>query len=232
MKLWPVMWFAIAGFGCESVKSNDLKTSGLYAELEADAPGAGRLNVKATLTLGPGSLTYLELTPTDALTATVGETARAMSRKAAFGTTWYEAGFDGDAGGTQVRVSLARQADISAPESAVTLPAPLEFRSPLANTPFPRSAGVTLTWNGAGEADPLHLTARGSCIEPIDLELTFDTGTQTLAPFVASSSNETNTCSVSITLVRRRVGTVDSAYGKGGVFRATVSRALVISSTP
>ena len=232
MKRWSIMWFAIVGLGCESVKSNDLKTSGLYAQLEADAPGAGRLNVKATLTLGQGSLTYLELAPTDALTATVGETARAMSRKAAFGTTWYEAGFDGDAAGTPVRVALTRAADTSASDSVVTLPAPLEFSSPLANTPFPRSGGVTVMWDGSGEADPLHLTARGSCIQPVDLDLTGDTGTQTLAPFVASSSNETNTCSVSVTLVRRRVGTVDPAYGKGGVFRATVSRALLISSTP
>ena len=232
MKLWPVMWFAIVGWGCESVKSEDLETSGLYALLEADAPGAGKLNVKATLTLGQGSLTYLELTPSDALTATVGETARAMSRKAAFGTTWYEASFDGDAAGTPVRVALSRAADTSAPESVVTLPAPLEFSSPLANTPFPRSGGVIVTWDGSGEADPLHLTARGSCIAPVDLDLTGDTGTQTLMPFVASSSNETNTCSVAVTLVRRRVGTVDNAYGKGGVFRATVSRALLISSTP
>ncbi|MDP3153675.1 MAG: hypothetical protein Q8N23_13435 [Archangium sp.] len=232
MKLWPLMWCAMVGLGCESVKSEDLETSGLYALLEADAPGAGKLNVKATLTLGQGSLTYLELTPTDALTATVGETARAMSRKAAFGTTWYEAGFEGGAAGTPVRVSLVRSADTSAPESVVTLPAPLEFSSPPANSPFPRSAGVTVTWGGSGEADPLHLTARGSCIAPVELDLTGDTGTQMLAPFVASSSNETSTCTVSVTLVRRRVGTVDPAYGKGGVFKATVSRALLISSTP
>ncbi len=232
MKLWPMMWCAVVGLACESVKSEDLKTSGLYAQLEADAPGDGKLNVKATLTLGQGSLTYLALTPTDVLTATVGETARAMSRKAAFGTTWYEAGFDGDAAGTPVRVSLARSADTSAPESVVTLPAPFEFSSPPANAPFARSAGVTVTWDGSGGADPLQLTARGACIQPVELDLAGDTGTQTLMPFVASSSNETNTCSVSLTLVRRRVGTVDPAYGKGGVFRATVSRALLISSTP
>ena len=232
MKLWPLVWMALPILGCESVKSNDLKTSGLYAELEADAPGGGRLNVKATFTLGPGSLTYLEFTPSDSLTATVGKTTRAMSRKAAFGTTWYEAGFETDAAGAPVRVALAREADTSARESSVTLPASLEFSSPQAEARFPRSAGVSVTWTGAGEADLLQLTARGSCIQPVELELTEDTGTQTLAPFVASTSNESNTCSVELTLVRRRLGTVDPAYGKGGVFRATVSRARVISSTP
>lgn len=232
MKLWPVLSIAVVGLGCESVKSNDLKTSGLYAELEVDAPGTGKVNVKATLKLGQGSLTYLDLTPTDSLTAAVGATTRAMSRESAFGTTWYQAGFDGDAAGTSVRVSLTRQADTSAPESVVTMPAPFSFRSPVVNAPFPRSGGVTVMWDGSGEADAMKLTARGSCIQPVELQVTGDTGTQVIAPFVVSSGNDTSTCSVSITLVRSRLGTVDPAYGKGGVFKATVSRALVISSTP
>ena len=222
----------LAGCTCESVKSNDIKTSGLYALLEANAPGSGKVEVKATLTLGQGSLTYLELAAGDALTATVGPTARAMSRTSAFGATWYQASFDGDAADTTVKVALLREADTSAPESVVTLPAPFAFTAPVANTPFPRGGGITLSWSGAGQADPLHVSARGACITSVDTDLSGDSGTHTLVPFVAASGAAADTCDVAIALVRTRVGHVDPAYGKGGAFKATVQRSLTVRSTP
>ncbi len=222
-------WSACA---CETVKSTDIKTSGLYAELEADAPGSGRVNVKATLRLGAGSLTFLELTPGESLVATVGSTNRAMSRQSVFGTTWYEASFDGDGEGTAVKVSLARVADSSAPESVATLPAAFVFSAPTANTTVPRSGSLIVSWTGSGAADPMHLSAKGACIQPVDAEVTGASGTHTFAPFTVAGGNETNTCNVVITLVRTRIGMVDPAYGKGGAFKATVTRTLNLSSTP
>lgn len=223
---------SVAGCTCESVKSNDLKTSGLYALLEASAPGTGRVEVKATLTLGPGSLTYADLAPGDTLVATLGSAARAMSRTSAFGATFYEAGFDGDAAGTPLKIALTREKDTSAPESMVTLPAPFTLVSPSANTSFSRATGLSVSWSGSGEADPMRISARGACITPVDTELTADSGTHTLAPFVAASGAPSDQCDVSIALVRTRLGVVDPAYGKGGVFRATVSRSVTVRSTP
>lgn len=223
---------SVTGCTCESVKSSDLKTSGLYALLEASAPGTGRVEVKATLTLGPGSLTYADLAAGDELTATLGSTARVMSRTSAFGATFYEAGFDGDAADTPLRISLSRMSDTSAPESAVTLPAPLAFVSPGASAVFSRATGLTVSWSGAGQGDPMRLSARGACITPVDTELSADSGTHTLSPFIAASGAPSDSCDVSIALVRTRLGRVDPAYGKGGVFRATVSRSVTVRSTP
>ena len=235
MKLRTAVSLACLSFAsctCESVKSNDIKTSGLYALLEANAPGTGQVDLKATLTLGQGSLTYLELAAGDALTATVGPTTRAMSRKAAFGATWYEAAFDGDAAETSLQIALTRQNDASAPESVVTLPAPFTFTAPMANASFPRSGAITLTWSGGGQADPMHVSARGACITSVDTDLSADSGTHTLAPFVAASGTPSDSCDVAIALVRTRLGRVDPAYGKGGVFKATVQRSLTVRSTP
>ena len=225
---------ALSGSSCETVQSTDIKTSSLYAELEADAPGTGRVNVKATLRLGPGSLTFLELTPGELLTATVGPTNRAMSRQAVLGTTSYEAGFDGDGDGegTPVKVSLSRVSDTSAPESVATLPAAFVFTAPTANTTVPRTGGLIVSWSGTGPADPMHISARGSCIQPVDAEATGASGTHTFAAFKIATGNETNTCNLVITLVRTRIGVVDPAYGKGGVFKASVTRTLNLSSTP
>ena len=229
MKLWLVM--LLAASACGSVRSQDLKTAEVYAQLEANAPGNGRIDTRATLMLGPGSLTFLELAPDDVLTATVGQTTRAMSRKSAFGTTWYEAGFD-DAPGTSVSISLSRPSDTSAPESVVTMPAPFEFTAPTANTTVPRAGGLILMWSGSGQPEPLRASVRGSCIQPVDTELARDSGSHTFAAFTAVSGAESSDCDVVITLVRTKTGTVDRAYGKGGVFKATVSRTLTLTSTP
>jgi hypothetical protein len=66
----------------------------------------------------------------------------------------------------------------------------------------------------------------------VDAPLSSDTGTHSFVPFVGSSGNEGKACPVVITLVRTRSGTVDPAYGKGGAFKATVTRTLTINSTP
>ena len=235
MKLTRVVLVAVTlslgGCGCETVKSADIKTSGLYADLKADAAGDGQVKVKATLTLGSGSLTFLELSPGDTFTATVGPTSRALSRQSLLGSTWYEASFDGDAANTAVKIALLRGADTSAPESAVTLPAPFTFTQPVTGQAFSRSAGVTVNWSSAGP-DLLRLGAKGSCVQSVDVELPSDTGTHSFPAFVPASGSETKTCDVAITLVRVRTGSVDPAYGKGGAFEATVTRSVTISSKP
>lgn len=223
---------SLSGCSCETVMSKDVRTSGLYANLTADAPGDGQVFVKATLALGAGSLTSLELSEGDALLATVGSTARAMSRRSLFNATWYEASFDGDAAGTLVKVSFSRQIDTSAPESVIHLPTPFTFTAPTAGQSFPRTAGLTVTWSNSGQGDPLRLRANGTCIQSVDLELTTDPGSQALVAFQPSSGNEAKSCEVSLKMVRRRTGGVDPAYGKGGTFEATATRTLTITSTP
>jgi hypothetical protein len=225
-------WVVLVFVACQSVQSKDLETSGLYAKLEADAPGTGQVNVRATLSTGQGSVTSFELVAPDALTASVGSTARAMTRHSMLGSIWYDASFDGDAAGTTVKVSLSRPSRTSAPESVVTLPTPFSITGPNPNDVFPRGGGVTLTWNVSGDADPLRVTARGACIQPVDVELTRDEGTHTFARFTPSVGNKSETCVVDLTLVRTRAGVVDRAYGKGGSFTATVTRSMHITSTP
>jgi hypothetical protein len=112
------------------------------------------------------------------------------------------------------------------------MPMRLSFTAPVANTSFPRSAGLSLSWSGSGQGDPLHVSARGACITSVDTDLSGDSGTHALAPFTAASGASANTCDVAIALVRTRLGHVDPAYGKGGAFKATVQRSITVRSTP
>ncbi len=225
---------SLAGCTCETVDSGDIKTSGLYADLEADATGNGRTSLKATLTLGPGSLTYLRLEEGETLVATSGTTSKTMSRTSLFGATWYETEIAADAADTPFTIALTRVSDTSAPASTVTLPAPFTILAPTANQVVSRAGGpLALTWQAAGSTDELRLGASGPCIESVpEAALTGDSGSHQLAAFQAKENEAATTCNVTLTLRRVRRGTVDPAYGKGGAFTARVMRQVTVSSTP
>lgn len=225
---------AMAGCTCETVKSQDIKTSGLYADLDATATGDNKTKVKATLTLGQGSLTFLELSSGDVLTASTGTTSKTMSRTSLFGSTWYEAELGGDTANMDVKVSLSRAADASAPNSVVTLPAPFSISTPTPNQKFSRAAApIFVSWQGAGQPDELRLGASGSCIDSIsEAALSADNGQHTLPALKAKAGEEAKSCAVVITMRRVRKGQVDPAYGKGGSFEAKVERSVTITSDP
>lgn len=228
-----VATFAVTlwGCSCETVDSSGVKTSGLYADLEAEATGDGRTRLKASLKLGQGSLTFLELAEGDTLIASSGGTDRTMSRTSLFGATWYQADFSGDAADTAFNIALQRTADTSAPSSTVTLPPP--FTVAAASTEASRSGGLLrVTWQPTGTGNGPRLSASGSCIESLSEIALDDTGVVDLPPFRARQDENNTTCPVTITLERRREGSVDPAYGKGGAFVAKVSRKLTVSSTP
>ncbi|MFZ5440562.1 MAG: hypothetical protein ACOZQL_11175 [Myxococcota bacterium] len=226
---------SLGGCTCETVNSSDIKTSGLYADLEVTADGTGRSAAKATLTLGAGSLTFLELASGDSLTVRSGTDSKAMSRRSLLGSTWYEAELTGEEANKAFTVSLTRANDTSAPSSSVTLPAPFSLTAPMASQTFSRagSGQVVVAWAPSGLADAMHVAASGSCIESIpDADLNADQGQYTLPAFRARQGEDSTTCSVVITVTRTRKGSVDPAYGKGGDFTATVKRTVTISSAP
>lgn len=221
------------GCSCETVDSGDIKTSGLYADLEAEATGNGRTQLKASLTLGQGSLTYLRLAEGETLVASSGATSKTMSRTTLFGATWYEAELATDAADAPFTIALTRVADTSAPSSTVTLPRPFTLTAPAANQVVSRAGGpLQVTWQVAGSGDELRLSASGPCINSVS-ELTLsDSGAHQLPAFSARTDEAATTCNVVVKLARLRHGTVDPAYGKGGDFVARVTRQVAISSTP
>jgi hypothetical protein len=143
------------------------------------------------------------------------------------------ADFTADAADTAFSIALQRTSDTSAPSSTVTLPAPFSFVAPAASTQVPRSgSGLRVTWQLASSGDGMRISASGSCIESVSEVTIADSGAHDFAAFRARQDENNTTCPVTITLERRREGTVDPAYGKGGAFVAKVSRKLTVSSMP
>lgn len=225
------MW---SGCACETVDAGSIKTSGLYAKLEADALGDGSLTVKSTLTMGPGSLTYVQLAEGDTLVAKVGTVAKSMNRRTLLGSTWYEAVFPTDAAESPLSIALTRPADVSAPESTNTLPPRFDLTAPAEGTRFSRAMlnGFNVSWDPV-TADEVRVSARGSCIESVPEQLVTGSSAVAQVPrFVARSGSEPDICDVVVTVTRFRKGRVDPAYGKGGDFEARVTRKLTVSSAP
>jgi hypothetical protein len=228
MALW-------SGCACETVEGGVVKTAGLYALLEAEATGDGQLTTRATLKMSPTSLTYVSLAEGDTLVATVGVQSKTMARRTLFGATWYEVTSSGDSAELPVKIALDRPADVSAPSSSVTLPAPFSITAPAAMTAFSRAnqGEVNVAWDAPTRGDAVDVEASGSCIETVSAFRTGAGAADANVPRLrARSGSEAATCEVQVTVTKTRDGSVDPAYGKGGVFHARVIRKLTVVSTP
>src|SRR5215510_5589701 len=81
----------------ETVDSSDVRTSGVYPEIEVTANGSGDSTVRVELKVGgSNSNTYLELRGDDELEVTVGDTTKSMKESG----NGYVATFDVDDEGT------------------------------------------------------------------------------------------------------------------------------------
>lgn len=239
MRKLAVLGFAAGSLwllACENVESEDVMTSGVYADISATADGTGSTLVKTSLRVGGGmSNTYLELMGDDKLTAFQDTTEKLMGVKKLLGAVWYEASFDVDAADTPFKVAFTRSVDDGAPESTMTLPAPFALTAPAANTEFSRaSADITVTWDASGTSDKMHLTADGECIQIWSKELDGDAGTAVIphAEIVAHEQQEATTCEITLTLGRRRTGDLDANYGEGGTVLGIQQRTVKVKSAP
>lgn len=234
---------ALLGLGllacAESVDSGDVKTSGMYANILATRGDDGKTLVEAALRVGgENSNTYVNLTGEDKLVATLGETEQDMV-EAGFtedNWVWYQANFEASNTATAVNVAFKRaEGDESALENKVTLPAPFALTAPDANASFSRETDtITVTWDESGSDDTMILRAKGDCINTYEKALSGDPGTYAInaGDLKTNDADADKTCKVTLELVRRAAGSIDPAFGEGGLFYGRQLRTLEISSKP
>jgi hypothetical protein len=227
---WATLAAALGAMACsEHVDSTDVRTSGVYADMSVHASGNGKSDVQVDLLVGgSNSNTHLVLKGADKLTATVGTVSRVLSKSG----NVYATTFDGEAAETQFVVSFTRGPDdTSAPNSSVTLPEGFIIGG-IAQT-VSRQVGFTATWQAGTKGEPVTWVLRGDCLVAQAGSIS-DAG-QTVIPasrFVAAASQEQATCNASFCLERDRQGTIDPAFGEGGVFGATQNRCAAFLSAP
>jgi hypothetical protein len=222
--------------GCAQVESDDVKTDGIYANLQVEATGNGSSVATASLKVGGStSNTFLDLSPGDSLVAQSGADSADMVRNETLGAIWYSAVFATDSANTPFKISFVRDVEVSAPDSDVTLPAGFAITGPAADSSYSRSAdAVVVTWDGSGAADPFSWQITGNCIVAQFGQQTADSGTLTIpAGAIQPGQNQgAASCQATIQLFRSRAGTLDGAYGEGGSVTARQTRSISILSAP
>jgi hypothetical protein len=223
----------------EKVDSEDVRTSGIHAEFDVLATGNAKAVASGKLTVGTGD-TSLVLTGADELEVTVADISKKMSRDG----DYYRATFSGEAGGTLFTFAFNRgDEDEVAPDSNVTLPDPFTLTGPGTTTEVSRATGVTATWDVSTTADPMTWTLEGACLFKTDGSVPTD-GTVTLKgddfnttpsaeDAVADDNDDSENCTATLCIFRKRTGTLDAAFDKyGGSVKAVQQRCTKFVSVP
>lgn len=232
--------FAV-GCGAEDVDSEDVLTSGMYAKFEAVASGDGTTLVEAELRVGGDDGTYVEIKGEDALVALADEDgdgedeSAEMNHDGSGDRHWYEHRFDTDEDNTKFTVAFNRGEDFeSAPDSFVELPKPfvLSLDELEEGAEIPRGTDVTITWSNEDGGD-VNWYVEGECVWSRDGRTTDDMEFTIPAEEIeVLGTDEGESCTVEIIVERTRMGTVDSAFGEGGVFWGIQRRGIEFTSTP
>ncbi|MBK7865383.1 MAG: hypothetical protein IPJ65_43660 [Archangiaceae bacterium] len=216
---------ALSLLTCRTESLSAVETKDVTAGISALTRGDGSTEVSATFRKGATSLTFLQLTVDDTLTATTGTTTREMSELSLLGVVSYSASFDVDAEGTQFKVSLQRMKDSGAPSSVATLPAAFTV-TPLGGSFSRAASGPKVEWSNAG-SDPMELSITGDCITQLDAQLPSGAVDYTVAAGALKKRAATtadggmvqipDSCTATATVSRNKAGQLDPGYGSGGV---------------
>jgi hypothetical protein len=123
----------------------------------------------------------------------------------------------------------------------MTMPQPFSITAPTGTPEFSRSEDdIVITWEPSGSTDQMRIwvddTIDGSrnCVRAHTQTLAGDTGSYTIAAgtIKGRENREDETCATTITVIRRRNGSLDPAYGEGGEAFARHYRTVQITSTP
>jgi len=225
----------LAGACTEPIKSDEVATSEMVADLDVTCDGNASV-ATASFTYGSGlPVTYVQLGVSDTLTVTGGDLSKEMGEVVVQDLITYVASFDLIDADTLFSFSLERDLDGGAPDSSVTLPPPFEITAPATGSTFSRgNDDLVVTWTGDADADDaLTLVADGDCVDSYEELLDADTGTATIpaGSLVSTTGHEAETCDVTVTIKRARLGTLDAGYG-GGTIGSKQYRTVQVSGSP
>jgi hypothetical protein len=236
MKRWLLLVCPVALVGCtETVESTDVRTSGVYPEIEVVADGSGNSVVTVELKVGgDDSNTYLELKGGDRLQATAAGQTKTLTKSG----SRYRATFDADGAGTEFEIAFLRGAeDDDAPSSIAVLPDPFTLSVDAAEASRSLGGDVPFRWDPfSDEPDDeleMYWYIEGPCILDEDGE-TPDDGEGLIASDSIQTlmSNANQTCAVDLALSRRQEGELDRAFTEGGKIIATQRRNKTFISSP
>ncbi|WP_437619607.1 hypothetical protein [Sorangium sp. So ce1151] len=218
--------------GCtETLDSQQLRTRGISATLEATAKSASSTDVEATLKAGGDeSNTYVVLSAGDRIAAKAGDKQVTMSAES---SGEYLAHFNIGEGGTEVQVLLDREEDDDALNNTGTLPEPFDLEA-LPEEPVSRAEELTITWSPSDSGDDMVIHVDGDCIFSKRFDVGGDPGTYTIDADELDATNDekAESCDVDVVIRRSRTGTTDPNLDPESSFVLTQVRGGSFTSAP
>jgi hypothetical protein len=222
--------FAILA-ACGTSESGALLTKGISADMSVTATGSSTVHVGAELFEGnPDQLIFVDLQSGDQLLADAGGQLVPLSKSELLNIISYDADLPAGNLGDPITIAFERQVDAGAPTSTATLPDPFTL-DPVAATTS-RAAAMTVTYSPPG-TDDVTWQASGDCIQTATGSIPTDSGSIAIAAgtLVATPSQPTATCQVTLTVSRQRAGTLDPHF-EGGSILGEQARTAMFTSTP
>lgn len=237
-----LLWVFALSVACADVKSSAVTTEGMFLTYSVMSEGEGTgSDAYAVLTVGGAFGSWVDLEGDDQLTVSVGEgenlESLVLAEYSLLTMHSYSASFDADLPGSDfdLRFDRGTAADpAGAPSSVVTLPEGFELTEPETGFEFSTSdeAGeLVVSWDGTSN-EPMIISVDGDCFSGyIETEVT-DSGTHSIpvSEFVDNMNDTMTSCSATVTVERKKVGTVDSAFD-GGIATGVQKRTLSIEIT-
>jgi hypothetical protein len=235
----------LASVACTEVDSEDVKTDGMFANYVARVKDNGT-SVEANLNVGGGNAnaTNVELTGDDVIKATIGEKTLTLGKNPEFidiNDPHYSAFFDEETdAGTEVVFAFERTSDESAPSSKVKLASAPAASGPAAATSR-AEASVVVSFDAGADDEKTSVTISGDCFQSATDSV--DGSGATSITFEASALKEPQppegeepeapkSCEATITVQRSRTGSIDPAFGEGGLIQSIREETLTYTSDP
>lgn len=236
-RMFAVTGLLAAATACESVESNDVLTDGIYANYDAVNTGAAQTAVTAVFRVGGAtSNTFVNLGGDDVVTVSVDGGAATPLTETNLGDLYsYIGSFDAAAADTSFAFALERTVDDGAPLSECALPAPFAVTTPSAAATFSRpNDDIIVTWDNAGQTDPVEVVLESPCIVTSPHAVSGDPGSFTIeaGSYEVFEDRTAESCEATVKVRRVRAGSLDQAFGEGGRVACTQERTVAIRLDP
>ncbi len=227
-----------AGCSSESVESEDIRTSGIWAKMEADGREDGRTRVVVELNVGGEFGTNVVLSGDEYLDAVAAGVTKRMAEDTDFLDIDYQTYMDTNASATEINIRFYRNDGENIVESRATLPTSFEITSPLSTASYGLNEVVALVWTPEIQDGSIRLfssvictnsdggTTSSSSSETITDSGVFEYDISTSGLFTNGTTglNTAQPCSMEFTLQREAFGNIDPAFDEGGRFKTTQTR--------
>ncbi len=239
--LWMVSAM-VCVVGCSQTDSDNIKTSGMRADIHVSAWEEGATEVIVNLSVGSGGIggTEVELSSGDSLVARAFGETKTLRKKSDLLGIHYETAFASSAGSEAVVVAFNRADGDGAPNSTVVLPQSFMVAGPSSGQELDADEVLMFSWSPTSTTGTFSIKTFIDCsyddnqdetvavldIETITIE---DDGAYDIyvSDLLASLQNQlpnSGLCDLKVTFTRRNTGELDPGFEEGGSISAIQTR--------